>query len=207
MFTRGPLSGWRRIDPLVEPLLEIYAPSGTGELCQGEILSDLVQAKLAQESVGAKEGVTVHWKLHPWAIIMSQDCDLDLDFKARSGQAKEDKLLPNVLFCEMISAEELSVPSEWMNSRIWDRVKRNKDERYQFLQRVQPATDALGEGLPELGIDFKRYFTIPTEEVYIQLKQKTRRRCKLVSPYLEHLCVRFSFYQCRVALPSEHVSE
>jgi len=131
---------------------------------------------------------------------------LDLDFKARFGQAKEDKLLPNVLFCEVVTAAELK-GAAGMNSSIWGRVQRNKDERYQFLQKVKSAHDAVGQGVPELGIDFKRYFTIPTEEVYAQLKKTSRRRCRLLSPFLEHLSTRFAYYLCRVALPSDHMSE
>jgi hypothetical protein len=185
---------------------QVYACSGSAELCQGEILSDLFQIHLEIESVGATEGIRVSKRLHAFAIVMSQDCDLDLDFKARAGQAKEDKLLPNVLLCEVITAAELKA-SGGMNSQIWGRVQRNKDERYQFLQNVEPAHDAAGQGVPEMGIDFKRYFTIPTEEVYAQLKNASKRRCRLLSPFLEHLSTRFAHYLCRVALPFEHGSD
>jgi hypothetical protein len=138
--------------------------------------------------------------------VLSQDCDLDFDFKARNGQEKEDKRLPNILFCEVITAAELK-GAQAMNSSIWSSVKRNKDERYQFLQKVETADDAADQGVPELGIDFKKYFTIPTEEVYVQLQKTARRRCRLLSPFLEHLSTRFAHYLCRVALPTPHLSE
>jgi hypothetical protein len=68
--------------------------------------------------------------------------------------------------------------------------------------------DVMGEGLPELGIDFKRYFTISAAEVYIRLdSNEIQRRCRLVSPYLEHFSTRFAYYQFRVALPADHYSE
>jgi hypothetical protein len=41
-----------------------------------------------------------------------------------------------------------------------------KDERYEFLQKVDPCGERLNEGLPELAINFKRYYTIPTEATY-----------------------------------------
>jgi hypothetical protein len=170
---------------------QVYARSGSAELCQGEILSDLVQTHLEIACVGITGPIRVSQKHHPFAIIMSQGCDLDLDFKARSGQVKEDKLLPNVLFCEVFTAAVLK-GSGGMNSQIWGRVQRNKDERYQFLQKVEPIYDAVDLGLPEIGIDFKR---------------TARRRCRLLSPFLEHLSTRFAHYLCRVALPFEHVSE
>jgi hypothetical protein len=94
-----------------------------------------------------------------------------------------------------------------LSSDQWARVRQNKDERYQFLQKVLPQEDADGEGIPELGIDFKRYFTVPTDEVYYRLESGARRRCQMRSPYLEHLSTRFGYYQFRVALPAEHQSE
>ena len=36
--------------------------------------------------------------------------------------------------------------------------KRNADERYHFFEAIPKKLDALGEGLPELGLDLKRYF-------------------------------------------------
>jgi hypothetical protein len=136
-----------------------------GPLRQGEIVSGLVQAHLDSTSIRSRGGPIVILRTHPFAIVISQDCDLDWDFKARRGQAKPERLLPNILFCEVISAETLRSRSD-VNSSVWNGIKINKDERYQFLQRVEPACDALKQGLPELGIDFKRYFTIPADEVY-----------------------------------------
>jgi hypothetical protein len=86
-------------------------------------------------------------------------------------------------------------------------VKINKHERYHFLQLVEPSCDAQGTGLVELGIDFKRYFTLPTEEVYKRVEiGSAKRRCVLESPYLEHFSTRFAYYLSRVALPQDHAS-
>jgi len=87
-------------------------------------------------------------------------------------------------------------------------VQQNKDERYQVLQNVPLDADALGIGVVALGIDFKRYFTLPTAEVYRQLElrlENCSRRTVLLSPYLEHFSVRASGFQCRVALPIDHL--
>lgn len=129
------------------------------------------------------------------------------DFKPRNeGNLESDKIIPSVLFCEVITAEQLRGRAD-MKSNIWQRIRQNKDERYQFLEKVLSKDDLLGEGLPELGIDFKRYFTIPTDEVYFRLKTDAKRRCRLVSPYLEHLSSRFYYFQNRIALPADHRSE
>jgi hypothetical protein len=59
-----------------------------------------------------------------------------------------------------------------------------------------------------MGIDFKRYFTIPADETYRRVELgEAQRRCVLQSPYLEHLSSRFAYYLSRVALPLDHVSE
>lgn len=145
-------------------------------------------------------------RTHPFAVILSQDCDLESDFKARNqvGVAA-DKLLPSVLFCEVYELNELINMNNIAQSNIYKRIVQNKDERYHFLQRVDPAMDSISEGLPNLGIDFKKYFSVPTEEVYAQINGgRSKRRCYLHSPYLEHLSSRYCYYQFRVALPVDH---
>lgn len=184
---------------------KIYFPSSSGALRQGEILSDLVQASLRFDTIWQDQPV-VKTMEHPLAIVVTQDCDLEQDFKARTGQNATDKLIPSVLFCQMTTAEGLR-GQQGITSEIWKRIRNNKDERYHFLQKVEATHDALNKGLSELGVDFKRYFTIPTDEVYERLVSEAKRRCRLVSPYLEHFSTRFAYYQFRVALPSDHFSE
>jgi hypothetical protein len=190
-------------------LSAIYACSGEGALRQGEMVTGLVQVRLAINTVGAdKEDVQWIEEFHPFAVVLSQDCDLDQDWKVRQSAVDDPKAaqrqLPSVLFAQVHDAEELK--GRVGASDLWKRVKQNKDERYHFLEAVSPNQDALADGLPELGIDFKRYFTIPTDELYRRIEKGTHRRCRLVSPYLEHLSTRFCYYQFRVALPSDHKS-
>jgi hypothetical protein len=190
---------------------DIYIPSLDGALRQGEILTGIVQVRLAVATLGTDQK-EIEEVVHPYAIVLSQDCDLDWDWRGRTqpvnpgeipGQSQQ-KLLPSILFGEMTTAEALRV---LVNSTIWGRIRLNKDERYQFLQAVSREDDVLGEGLPELGMDFKRYFTVPTDEVYGRLQGgEARRRCRFKSPYLEHLSTRFCYYQFRVALPQDHES-
>jgi hypothetical protein len=168
----------------------------------------LVQLQVALASPQDEGGPVVERRVHPFAVILTQDCDLEQDFNVRQKQGVSDKLLPSILFCEVATAEELFGRVKSLGSKAWERIRINKDERYHFLQKVEPVDDVQGEGLPELGIDFKRYFTIPTEEIYWRVQQgKVKRRCVLQSPYLEHLSSRFAYFLSRVALPEDHVSE
>lgn len=185
----------------------IYSPSPPkGPLRQGEILSDLKQP-IPRSAYHNSEEIMVDFIEHPYTIVVSQDCDLDWDYKARQEEGKASKLLPNILFCEVVSAQNLR-NSDSINSDLWRRIRINKDERYQFLQTIPSEEDALRQGIPEFGIDFKRYFTLRTDDVYAALASNTaQRRSRLISPYLEHLSTRFAYYQFRVALPSDHESE
>lgn len=183
---------------------QIYVPSESGgALRQGEILSDLIQRKVVPSPPASGATPIVEEATHPYAIVLSQDCDLDWDFKARGGHAPEQKVLPSILFCEVTDARTLRGRTD-VNSTIWAAIKTNSNERYQVLSAVAPGDDTPHDGLPELAIDFKRYFTIPTNEVYAQLRSGTQRRARLTTPYREHLCARFSYFQSRVALPTEH---
>lgn len=172
-------------------------------LCQGEILSGVIRYPLDLTTIGDPEP-TAKKVDHPFALVLTQACDLTQDFIAR--QNNQPHQLPDVLFCQLPTASELKTPE--LNSKIWDRVKKNKDERYHFLEMIQPDSDRAGLGLPELGVDFKRYFTIPTVEVYRWLDLGiTRRRSVICTPYLEHLSSRFAYFLSRVGLPHDHTSE
>jgi hypothetical protein len=188
----------------------IYSSSQPAtSLKQGEIVSSLPQIVLSAESFYSQKekDLKVHRRMHPLAIVLTQDCDLERDFRERKqDEPKPEKLLPSVLFCEVQTAEELFSGRD-INSKIWARIKINKDERYQFLNGIAPEEDAQGEGLPELGIDFKRYFTVPTDELYSRFEQETKRRCFLNPPYSQHLIFRFFYFQSRIGLPEDHASE
>ena len=187
----------------------IYAASSADEaLRQGEILSDVIQFRLDITGLG-EFPVGDHARgskfMHPLVVVVSQDCDLDWDFKGRAN-LKSGKELPAVLLCEVNLATEIrNLPD--VNSTIWTRIRANKDERYQFLERAPNNCDAQKAGLPEMALDFKRCFSIPTPELYLQVKNQAKRRCRLLSPYVEHLSHRLFYFHARIGLPADHFSE
>lgn len=177
------------------------SPSSDSPLRQCEVLSGLRRAKLAIESVGNDDEPIVDFEDHDYAVLMTQDCDLDLDYKARRAEARADKRIPDILFCGALPADEMR-GSHQINSDIWRRITRHNHERYQLLPEIPPDRDRSGKGVPSLGLDFKRPFTVPVEEVYRRIAlDQTARRGYLKSPYLEHLINRFTHFQSRVALP------
>src|SRR5271156_1723219 len=47
-----------------------------------------------------------------------------------------------------------------LNSTLWERIPKNSDDRYHFLEACPPEFDMLSVGLPPFVIDFKKYLTI-----------------------------------------------
>lgn len=172
---------------------------------QAEILCDVQEMRFDLEAL-RQEQYRLLPRSHDLAIVMTQDCDLDLDHRTRLGEVL-GKTIAGVLLCYIFTAQEIRNAPE-INAALWKSIRRNKHGRYQFLQGRAATDDSLGEGLPELCVDFKQYFTVPTEVLYLRIEQeKTRRRGRLVSPYLEHLSSRFAHYLSRVALPQQHLSD
>jgi hypothetical protein len=187
---------------------QIYVKSVSGAGCclaQGEIISNLVHTYLDVSSLGKSE-IRIVEQIHPLSIILSQGCELEQDYRSRSGEKiGADKRIPCVLFCEVIHASDFRGMSS--STQMLNRMSQNNDERYHFFQSIATEVDAEGEGLPELGVDFKRLFAIRTDELYWRLDaREARRRCALQSPYLEHFCRRFANFLSRVALPEPHSS-
>jgi hypothetical protein len=162
------------------------------ELRQSEIISGLLQ----HEYYASDERVTS--TEIPYAIVMTQDCDLLRDFESlkTSGQ----RVLNGMLVYELQPAVEAKPQLRGIS---WQPLSQNINERFHFFSAVPPDCDLLGVGLPELVLDFRRYFTLPTSEAYRQMGdgQNAKRRCRLNSPYREQLQNRAGFYFQRVALP------
>ncbi|MDP9174676.1 MAG: hypothetical protein M3O30_12535 [Planctomycetota bacterium] len=143
-------------------------------------------------------------KVHIYAMVLTQDCDLESDFRGRPQDSEGHQCIPNVLLCEAIETETLKgrVPS---GKDIWKRIIQNKDERYHCLECVPAEHDLEGSGMCSIGIDFKRYFTVPTDEIYRRIEiGQARRRCVLITPYAEQLLDRFFHFQARIPIPENH---
>lgn len=140
--------------------------------------------------------------IHPLAAVISQDCDLDLDYKARYGAGAAHRLIENVLVCAVDDADAMRARGG-LNSKQWADVTTYQNERYHVLPPVPPEIAQLGERFARmLGLDFRRFFTIPCDELYRRIEiGEAVRHCYLESPYRDHLSNRFYWYHMRVALP------
>ena len=183
-----------------------------GALRQGEILSNVVQISLQPSSIDTTSPEAKRVK-HPYAIVVTPDCDLDWDFKAQQGNASRGKIIPNILLCTVMFSSDLAkrinedrTPGKKFDTRTpWKRTIQNKEERYHFLEKIDLPLDKKGEGIRSLGIDFKEFFTMPTDFLYSSIDDGlTLRRCRLLRPYSDHLNSRFAYFQSRIGLPEDH---
>lgn len=194
-------------------MVEIFSPSVLNTpLRQGEILSQVIQlipGNPGEIPSGAPPAISAEIITHKYSVIVSQDCDLNSDFYNREEMEAnvekkgklEPKLLSNVLLCEASMWSSLSAIG--IDSK--DRLKKNQDIKYHYLQNVSEKQDLKGVGIDALVISFHRSFSVSTKDLLERIKTaQTDRRAIMNSPYFEHLSDRFTYYVGRVGLPADH---
>jgi hypothetical protein len=171
----------------------IYVPTISPELRQGEIITGLVQYNF-NSGTGEAESFE-----HEYAILASQDCDLLRDYERKQNDLESD--VNSVLVFEL-ALLDLMRNRLGQGGDLLKQAKRNQADRYHVLVEVPAASDVCGEGLPSLFADFRRFFAVPSEEIYRQVAAGgARRRSQLEVPYKEHFQSRLVYYLSRVALP------
>lgn len=190
----------------------IYQASDSNSpLRQGEILTGVIQynpdSKMLEESQQSGN-LTFIPISHPYAIVITQDCDLDWDYKARHDNSMSSaKLLNSITLCEIAKASEIR-DKDGVNRKEWELVSSHRHERYYFFEKILPEFELQEEGLPELTADFKRVFCLDSDTLYRSIEVGfVKRRSILVSPYLEHFSGRYHNFQSRIALPFQYESE
>jgi hypothetical protein len=191
-------------------------PPQFGALRQGEILTGICEyrprlAPIAQTHQTGVDVVPIH---HPYMIIMTADCDLDWDFKARfaNQQAEEfyddevilqhealPAIIPHILLCEVYdsAAVRARVPA----SDIWKRIRQNQDERYHYFQATSIGEPSIDQ-LSDVCLDFKKTLALPTQSIYNGICAHGIHRFAIVPPiYIHDLMHRFYGFLSRVGLP------
>ena len=142
----------------------VYSTKELGrELRQAEIISDLVQF-VPNGKRDEQDRVLGEFIAHPFAIVVTQDCDLLRDFDKRADGG--DGVLASVLFFAAQSAQE--VHADIKGRDIWKRVRQNNDERYHLLEAIAPDCDLARSGIHSLVVDFRYFFTLTPADIYNQ---------------------------------------
>ena len=154
---------------------------------------------------GSGEEIEITEIDYPYAVVLSQECDLEQDYTNRCNANEEhDKFLPSILFAPAYLSEklrygkhleEIGMKMQHISSIPWKVVKQNKNYRYHFLDQ------GLTLGVPELTIDFKHYFTVPRGLFCYQFLNEHHYVASLETLFRETLSIRFGYYLSRIGLP------
>lgn len=185
----------------------IYRPVSAPERCfQGELVDRIVEW-IPKYDTTSPNAIDLEPRSHGLAVVVTQDCDLEQDWAIREEGNSADTELLCVLLCPACPADELRDRHK-LTTNLWTPIRNNKNERYQYLAEIPKDSDQTGEGHVALLVDFKSLFAIRTDELYRQLcgtgRDAPRRRCRLNTPWREHLQCRFAAYQARIGLPRDH---
>ena len=188
------------------------ASSNKASLRQCELLTGVLQFNPITKELSKdwqEEGISVTSIIHPYSIVVTQNCDLDWDYKVRQSDEPTTKLLNSVVLCEVSLAQDVRNISNklGMNSTTWGNIKTHKHERYYFFESIPSECELDKVGIPELTADFKRVFAVDASTLYRQIEIGViKRRAILTSPYLEHFSMRYHNFHSRVALPYDYQS-
>lgn len=181
----------------------MYEKRSITRICQGDVIEEFsYQFANLQEEPRSIISITI-----PYAIVLTQDCDLEQDYKFRNPTpenpvSNNDKYLQSILICPAYLSESfkqgnhlsaLSLTMQTWGGDRWKYVKTNQNERYHFLNAD------ITLSIPELIIDFKHYYTIPNKDLYSI--HRTNYKASLASLYREDISHRFANYLSRIGLP------
>lgn len=171
-----------------------------GRVCQGDILSNVNYVESVQETNGQIE---VSMITFPYAVVVSQECDLQWDYEKRPVKFDliSALMIPIYNYEHVLDGSYLKHLGTTMgtfspNAKKTDNkmLKENKNPRYHYIEFPEQI-----DIVPSVA-DFKQYFTVSINAL-IQLKEHDYV-CTLATPYKERLVQRFSNYLSRIGLPS-----
>jgi len=176
----------------------------TGRVCQGDIFSNIEFIEYAIEKSGIIEVAKINF---PLVVVLTQDCDLEQDYKfrwSRKPKSNQDKWLLSVLVAPLYNCEhfyagehlsELSmVMGEVNKSKTPGKnLRNNETPRFHYLEFPNEIP------IPPSIIDFKHYFSANVK--YLKKIKKSNFVCRVSELYREDISQRFSSYLARIGLP------
>jgi hypothetical protein len=174
---------------------------------QGDIFRDVEFV----ESVIEEEGIVrVARIIFPFVVVLTQDCDLAQDFKARYGRktkpSNQDKFLISVLVAplynvdhvcqgEHLSELDIQMATVPRTGGLGSSLLQNKRPRYHYLEFSHEVP------LPNSIVDFKHHFSVTVE--YLKRVKQDDFVCNIAPVYREDLGQRFSSFLSRIGLPEK----
>ncbi len=174
---------------------------------QCDIFRDIEYVEYALENEDTIEVSKIHF---PYAIVLTQACDLQQDHDAKQrlveeGKGNQDKFLISAIVAPIYNFEDFlqgnhlqqlgmkmsSFPSR--KKTATKNILENENKRYHYLKFDD---DVL---IVESVIDFKHYFSVSVN--YLTSIYKTNYVCSVDSLYRELIVQRFSNFLSRIGLP------
>lgn len=198
---------------MVSSIKSVYRSLNCDRIHQGDVLSDFKFPTIV--SLGNDDNIEL--TSIQYGMILSQDCDLEgihiLNSQIRQtddfssiNPINGNKFLPSIIIAPAFLAEDVNSGDYLLDMGFkmdnkgnpsksnWQSIEKNNNPRYHFL------SDSEEEGLPNLIIDFKIFYTLPYD--YIFFKYTDVYTCSLSELFRESLSQRFFSYHSRVGLPN-----
>jgi len=181
-----------------------------GRICQGDILRD-VTVSLGVEHNSNGDEVEVEYRYCNYAVVLSQDCDLENDYKRVAENSKleegkkpdHDNCLQVVLVCPAYLLTDFlegkHIASWNMNTELNSEKNKKKLKKNSEFKRYHYIKNNGDLGVPELIVDFKHFLTVPRDSLY-----KIHNQAYLATMgelFREDLSQRFSNFISRIGLP------
>jgi hypothetical protein len=174
---------------------------------QGDIYKNVEYIESVRERAGDIEILKIEF---PLVIVLTQDCDLEQDFKFRYGRKEpkpttQDKYLLSVLVAPLYNVEhvylgqhldQINIKMQLIDkkSTLGSNLRSNQTARYHYLE-FPPEVPIV----PSV-IDFKHYFSVNVE--YLKNIQKDNFICSVSPLYREDISLRFANFLSRIGLPA-----
>lgn len=177
----------------------MYVVKSESRICQGDIVEDF-QHKFIYFQNEEKAIILITL---PYAIVLSQDCDLEQDYHQRKNASlTNDKFMQSILICPGYIAERFKrgehlrnmglIMNTWGGDK-WKDIKSNQNQRFHYFPENTTSS------MPEIVVDFKHYYTIPREDIYALHKEKYK--ISIAPLFREDISLRFATYLARIGLP------
>ena len=186
---------------LLSQIKTYYRKHNADRIVQGDILREVKFSDWDWDT--EKNNVIIYEKNLPYVVILTQDCDLEQDFKYRTTTVKNnDKILQSILVCPAYGWEDFTKGDHLKDFELKMEVitsDKKKLIRTQQVPRFHYLEEDSESQTPALVIDFKHYYTLPVEFLrHIYIKHYVSSMNEL---FRESLSQRFSFYLSRIGLP------
>lgn len=139
----------------------------------------------------------------PFAMCISQSCDLESDLRDRAKGDEDIKgnLLLQLIMVPLFPVEQFAEGSHWgelircqgiERKKMADLIKKNRDARYHYIKFPE------GEVPGPFVADFKHFFTMSRDTLYGNMD---KRLCSIKPLYRDDIVRRFANYMSRIGLP------